>query len=99
MKYQIVLANSARKDYERLDETSRADVREAMEKYLRDESVKTIKTRLKRLKGLKRPQFRLRVGDIRVYYDVNAHEQRVEVLGIVNRSRAEPWLKRRGEAK
>ena len=39
------------------------------------------KSRIKRLRGLKQPQYRLRVGDIRVFYDIFG--QRVEVLAIV----------------
>jgi mRNA-degrading endonuclease RelE of RelBE toxin-antitoxin system len=37
-----------------------------------------------------RPQFRLRVGEIRVFYDVS--DQAVEVLAIVQKSEAESWL-------
>ncbi len=38
---------------------------------------------IKRLRGLKRPQYRLRVDDIRVYYDVI--ETNVEVLAIIGK--------------
>jgi hypothetical protein len=42
-----------------------------------------------------RPQFRLRVGEIRVYYDVTASA--VEILAIVRKSEAERWLAGAGE--
>jgi len=38
--------------------------------------------------GLSRPQYRLRVDEARVYYDVS--ENRVEVLAIIMKSDAEP---------
>ena len=39
---------------------------------------------------LRRPQNRLRVGDVRVFYDVG--ESQVEVLAIVSKEGAEKWL-------
>jgi mRNA-degrading endonuclease RelE of RelBE toxin-antitoxin system len=41
------------------------------------------------LRGLRRPQYRLRVGDVRVFYDVSGTI--VEVLAIVAKSEAESW--------
>lgn len=46
--------------------------------------------RIKRLRGLSRPQCRLRVDEVRVFYDVTGST--VEVLAIVARSEAEAWL-------
>ena len=48
------------------------------------------RSRIKRLRGVRRPQFRLRVGEVRVFYDVSA--ETVEVLAIVAKSEAEAWL-------
>jgi mRNA interferase RelE/StbE len=39
---------------------------------------------------LRRPQYRLRVGEVRVFYDVSGTT--VEVLAIVDKSEAESWL-------
>jgi len=41
------------------------------------------------------PQFRLRVDEIRVFYDVS--EGVVEILGIVLKSEVEAWFERVGE--
>jgi len=38
----------------------------------------------------RKPQFRLRVGDVRVFYDIS--DRAVEVLAIVIKSEAESWL-------
>ena len=44
---------------------------------------------------MKRPQYRLRVDEIRVYYDVT--EDTVEVLAIITKSEAQAWLEGKGE--
>ena len=46
------------------------------------------------LRRVSQPQYRLRVGEIRVYYDVG--EAAVEVLAIVTKARAAAWLKEKG---
>ena len=78
----------------RLDAHVRARVRDAIELHLRHQPTKTSKGRIKRLRGLYRPQYRLRVGDVRVFYDVTV--TRVEVLAVVMKSDAEAWLKEMG---
>jgi hypothetical protein len=47
------------------------------------------------MRGIPRPQFRLRVDEIRVFYDVS--ENVVEILGIVSKSEAEAWLEKVGK--
>ena len=44
----------------------------------------------RRLRGLARPQYRLRVDEVRVFYDVS--NSTVEILAIVGKSEAESWL-------
>ena len=69
-------------------------MRRALEKHLRHEPEKLSKSRIKRLRGLARPQYRLRVGEIRIFYDVKGDT--VEVLAIIAKSEAESWLARFG---
>ncbi|HEY3169898.1 MAG TPA: type II toxin-antitoxin system RelE/ParE family toxin [Thermoanaerobaculia bacterium] len=52
--------------------------------------MKESRSRIKRLRGRRRPQYRLRIGDLRVFYDVA--EERVEVLAIVSKEGAVEWL-------
>lgn len=61
-----------------------------MEAHLRHEPAKTSRSRIKRLRGLRRPQFRLRVGEVRIFYDISPGT--VEVLAIVTKAEAETWL-------
>jgi mRNA-degrading endonuclease RelE of RelBE toxin-antitoxin system len=65
-------------------------VRIALEAHLRHEPRKTSRSRIKRLRGLHRPQYRLRVGEVRVFYDVSGST--VEILAIVAKSEAQAWL-------
>ena len=91
MRYDIVLAPEAVEDLRSLKANVRAEVRDAMETHLRHQPTKTSKSRTKRLRGLSRPQYRLRVGDdIRVFYDVT--KETVEVLAVVSKSDADEWL-------
>ena len=73
----------------------RSIVRDAIEQHLRYEPEKTSKSRIKRLRGISRPQYRLRIGEIRVFYDVV--EQDVEILAIIPKSKATAWLEEVGE--
>jgi mRNA interferase RelE/StbE len=97
MRYDLVFAPEAVEDLDDLKANVRTAVCDAIEQHLRNEPTKTSKSRIKRLRGFSRPQFRLRVGDdIRVFYDVNG--ETVEVLAIVVKSAADAWLKKHGES-
>jgi mRNA-degrading endonuclease RelE of RelBE toxin-antitoxin system len=90
MRFAIVLAPEAVQDFRSLTASVRATVRDALETHLRHEPGKTSRSRIKRLRGMLRPQYRLRVGEVRVFYDVSGTI--VEVLAIVAKSEAESWL-------
>ncbi len=90
MRYEIVLAPQAVAAYRRLQARVRAQVRDALERHLRVEPRKASRSRIKRLRGLSRPQYRLRVSEMRVFYDVT--ETAVEVLAIVSKEQAQAWL-------
>ena len=97
MKFDVVLAPEAVEDFRRLRANVRAAVRDALEQHLQSEPTKVSRSRIKRLRGLDRPQFRLRVDDVRVFYDVI--EQTVEALAIVDKSEADAWLLEFGSIK
>ena len=95
MKYRVVFTQEAREDYRDLPARIRAEVGGAISRHLLHEPTQVSRSRIKRLRGIRRPQYRLRVGDVRVFYDVRAGE--VEVLAIVEKSEASEWLRRIGE--
>jgi mRNA-degrading endonuclease RelE of RelBE toxin-antitoxin system len=93
MRYAIVLAPEAVEDLKRLKATVRATLRDAIETH-RHQPTKTSRSRIKRLRGLRRPQYRLRVGEVRMFYDVTGST--VEILAIVSKPEAESWLEQFG---
>jgi len=94
MPFDIILAPEAVEDLKRIKAQVRGAARTALETHLRHEPGKTSRSRIKRLRGLRRPQYRLRVGDVRVFYDITTT---VEVLAIVTKSEAQSWLAQFGD--
>lgn len=97
MRYEIVLSPEAVEDLRGLKATLRAKVRQGLETHLRHEPTKTSRSRIKRLRGLSRPQYRLRFEDVRVFYDVAGSA--VEILAIVAKSEVDRWLAQFGSPK
>jgi mRNA-degrading endonuclease RelE of RelBE toxin-antitoxin system len=97
MRFEILLAPEAVEDLRRLKARERTAVREALETHLRHAPMKASRSRIKRLRGMARPQYRLRVGEVRVFYDISGST--VEVLAIVPKPEAESWLARYGSPK
>jgi mRNA interferase RelE/StbE len=96
MRHEIVLAPEAVEDLRRLRAHDRALVRQALEEHLRHQPEKVSKSRIKRLRGYRRPQYRLRVDEFRIFYDVTGGI--VEVLAIAAKPPAYDWLAEKGEA-
>jgi mRNA interferase RelE/StbE len=94
MRHEVIVAPEAAEALRSLAAYERAQVRDAIEQHLRHEPTRVSKSRIKRLRGLMQPQYQLRVGEIRVFYDVT--DQNVQVLAIVTKAQAERWLKERG---
>jgi len=90
MRYAIVFAPEAAEDFRALKANHRSTVHEALETHLRHAPTKVSKNRIKRLRGLSRPQYQLRIDEIRVFYDVT--DTTVEILAIVPKSEAQSWL-------
>ena len=90
MPFDILLAPEALEDLKALRANVRADIRAALETHLRHGPEKPSRSRIKRLRGLRQPQYRLRVGEVRIFYDVTGTT--VQVLAIVTKLEADSWL-------
>jgi mRNA interferase RelE/StbE len=97
MRREIVFAPEAVQDFKRLSARDRAVIRDAIERHLRHQADQVSRSRIKRLRGLSQPQYRLRVEGFRVFYDVSGDA--VEVLAVVPKSGAAAWLEEMGKAK
>ena len=94
LAFEIILAPAAATALKNLSVPIRSGVTKALEAHLTHDPTKVSKNRIKRLRGLRQPQYRLRVGDIRVFYDVT--ETEVQVLAIVTKAEAQSWLDEEG---
>ena len=94
MSFEIILAPGAVDSLKKLPVPVRTGVQDALALHLTHEPTKVSKSRIKRLRGLRQPQFRLRVGNIRVFYDVT--ETQVQVLAVVTKADAQAWLDEQG---
>jgi mRNA-degrading endonuclease RelE of RelBE toxin-antitoxin system len=97
MRFEILFAPEAVEDLKALKANLRAEVKDAIERHLRDHPTRTSRARIKRLRGVSRPQFRLRVGDVRVFYDVKGNE--AHVLAVVLKDDADEWLRKVGQGR
>ena len=95
MHYRVTLSPQASAHFHGLCAYDRAKVRDAIDEHLQHTPTAESKSRIKRLRDLRKPQYRLRVDDIRVFYDVEVDQ--VLVLGIVEKAHAEEWLTETGE--
>jgi mRNA interferase RelE/StbE len=95
MKYRVVFAPEALDDFRALRARVRAEVRDAIVRHLMQQPTQVSRSRIKRLRATRRPQYRLRVGDVRIFYDVI--EDTVEVLAIVEKAKASAWLEEMGD--
>ena len=96
MKYEIILSPEAVQDLKLLDAYQGAKIKDLIEVHLRHEPTRTSKSRIKRLRGLRHPQYRLRIDEFRIFYDIE--KNRVEILAIILKSKAAEWLKKVGES-
>ena len=95
MKYRVTLSPEARAHFHGLCAYDRGSVRDAIDDHLQHAPTAESKSRIKRMRELRKLQYRLRVGDLRVFYDVDRDV--VIVLGIVEKAHAEAWLAETGE--
>lgn len=93
--YEIRLTEDAENDLQALDARWRATVIDALKRYLTHQPTAVSKSRIKKLRDLKLPQYRLRVDAIRVYYDV--FDDHVIVYGIISKSTSTDWLNEKGQ--
>lgn len=90
MWFAIVITETAGRHFESLDAHSKAMVKQGIETHLRHEPWKVSKSRIKRLRDMEQPEYRLRIADYRVFYDIV--EAEVIVLAILPKNKTQEWL-------
>ena len=94
MAFEVILAPQVVEALKKLSVPIRRGVEKALDVHLTHEPTKVSKSRIKKLRGLSQPQYRLCVGNIRVFYDVT--ETQVQVLAVVSKAEAQAWLDEQG---
>jgi addiction module RelE/StbE family toxin len=89
--YEVILKRGAIEDLDRLRKYDATQIADAMEKHLTHEPTKQSKSRIKRLRGRKDPDYRLRVADYRVFYSVQEQARRVDVLRIMHKDETQEY--------
>ncbi len=98
MRFEIIFSPAAEKDIAALRASDLAKVLDGIETHLRYEPEKVSKSRIKRLIRMQRPQYRLRIDNLRVFYDViyNVDTGAVEIIAIKEKPQAITWLSEYG---
>jgi mRNA-degrading endonuclease RelE of RelBE toxin-antitoxin system len=86
--YDILISDSAMQDLKNLRAFDRSGIFEAMDEHLAHEPTKESKSGIKKLAQPAISQYRLRVGDYRVYYDVEESVHRVLVMQVFEKGRS-----------
>lgn len=92
MAFRIELVDAAKADLRRLRAADRAKVLDRIETHLTHQPTMQSRSRIKELRPGTYPPYRVRVDEIRVYYDVDEIRQLVVVLGVVPKSESAAWL-------
>lgn len=94
MAYEIIFAPEAIEDLRHLHAVDRSNIATAIETHLRHMPRKKSKTRIKQLRGLRQPEYRLRIDNFRIFYDVA--EPEVHILAVVAKHLTYKWLEQHG---
>ena len=91
--YTIILKRSAIADLDALRKYDATQIANAMERHLQHDPTKESKSRIKRLRGISNPDYRLRVGDYRVFYAVDEDARQVDVLRVMHKDQTLTYYK------
>ena len=91
--YTIMLKRSAIADLDALRKYDATQIADAMERHLQRNPTKESKSRIKRLRGINNPDYRLRVGDYRIFYVVDEVARRVDVLRVMHKDQTLRYYK------
>ena len=86
-EYEIVLKPAAVADLDRLRKYDAAMIADGIRQFLTHNPRRESKSRIKRLCGLHDPDYRLRLGAYRVFYNVDDAAKRVDVLRVLHKDK------------
>lgn len=92
MRYEIEIVEAAETDLDGIRAFFREQILDAIDEHLRYEPTRESRSRIKRLELLDSPAYRLRVGDYRVFYDVDEVAAEVVVLRVMSKEESLAYL-------
>jgi len=92
MTFEIEFVAEAEADLDGIQPFHRNQILDAIELHLRHAPMQISRARIKRLRSVRSPAYRLRVGEHRVFYDVDEGQYVVTVLRVLNKEQALQYL-------
>jgi len=93
MQFEIDITFEAEKDLAGIQPFYRAQILDAIATHLQHTPTQISRSRIKRLQLLDSPAYRLRVGEYRVYYDVDTGALAVTILRILSKEASLSYLR------
>jgi mRNA interferase RelE/StbE len=90
--FDVVVTPAALRQLRRLRKADAVRIMDAIERHLRDEPERPTRRTVKRLRGPQDAAYRLRVGDFRVFYDVDG--QTVTVIAVLHKLETENFYRK-----
>jgi mRNA-degrading endonuclease RelE of RelBE toxin-antitoxin system len=92
MRYEIEVTEEAESNLDGIRAFYREEILDAIEDNLRYEPTRESRSRIKHLELLDSPAYRLRVGDYRIFYDVDEVVGEVVVLRVLSKEESLVYL-------
>jgi mRNA-degrading endonuclease RelE of RelBE toxin-antitoxin system len=90
--FDVVVAPTAVRQLRRLRRSDGVRILDAIESHLRSEPERPTRTTIKRLRGRQDATYRLRVGDHRVFYDVEG--KTVTIIAVLHKRETETFYRK-----
>ena len=97
MTFEVAFDPEALEDLRSIRAYERRTILDHIDRLLTVQPTSVSRSRIKRLRGVSSPQYRLRVGGFRVFYDVSAGE--VYVMRVLSKTTVDRYLKESGDAR
>ena len=88
MAFEIEIVTEAETDLDGIQPFYRNQILDAIEQHLRHAPAHVGRARIKRLRSVISPAYRLRVGEYRVFYDVGEEQHMVTVLRVLSKEQS-----------
>jgi mRNA-degrading endonuclease RelE of RelBE toxin-antitoxin system len=92
MSFDIEFVREAEADIDRIKPYHRNRILDAVESHLGQTPTQTSRSRIKRLRSADSPGYRLRIGEFRVFYDVDEARRTVTVLRVLSKEQSLSYL-------